>query len=99
MPHYVVELAKSGRAGCKACKQKIAKDTIRLGVECEGDWGTYYRWHHLTCVNMTNVTEDNLSGLELLEAEDQQVVRDRIGQGVARRQQRQLLCGEAVRWR
>ena len=45
----MVEIAASGRAGCKACKLKIAKDTIRMGKRCDGDWGPYYAWYHLNC--------------------------------------------------
>lgn len=29
---FKAEYAKSGRAGCKACKNPIAKDSVRLAV-------------------------------------------------------------------
>ena len=28
---FTVEYAKSNRSGCKACKQNIGKDTLRIG--------------------------------------------------------------------
>lgn len=31
LPYYA-EYAKSGRAGCKGCKENIAKDSLRLAV-------------------------------------------------------------------
>jgi|TARA_B110000211_G_scaffold226737_1_gene280692 hypothetical protein len=29
-PKFVIELAKSGRAACKVCKEKLAKGAIRM---------------------------------------------------------------------
>jgi poly [ADP-ribose] polymerase len=49
----VIEVAKSGRAQCRACKKPIAKDELRLGVEVANQFGEEgaqsYLWHHLTC--------------------------------------------------
>jgi poly [ADP-ribose] polymerase len=49
---HTVEIAKSGRAGCRSCRKPIAKGELRFGEEtvnafAEGD--TTYRWHHLAC--------------------------------------------------
>ena len=33
---YSVEPAKSNRAACKVCKQKIDKDALRIGTETMG---------------------------------------------------------------
>lgn len=49
----VIEVAKSGRAACRTCKEKIAKDELRLGEAVpnafsDGDEPSY-RWHHLRC--------------------------------------------------
>jgi hypothetical protein len=49
----VIEVAKSGRAACRTCKEKIAKDELRLGEAVpnafsDGDEPSY-RWHHLKC--------------------------------------------------
>ncbi len=50
-----IEVAKSGRAQCRACKKPIAKGELRFGVENAKQFGeddasaTSYLWHHLTC--------------------------------------------------
>ncbi len=49
----VIEVAKSGRAACRTCKEKIAKDELRLGEAVpnafsDGDEPSF-RWHHLRC--------------------------------------------------
>ena len=48
---HTIEVAKTGRAGCRACKQKIEKDTLRFGEEVMNAFaeGTAYNWFHLTC--------------------------------------------------
>lgn len=51
---YSIENAKSGRAICKGCEQKILKDEIRVSKkEYESDIarriGGADQWHHLTC--------------------------------------------------
>jgi SWI/SNF-related matrix-associated actin-dependent regulator of chromatin subfamily A3 len=71
-----VEYAVSGRAGCKACGQKIAAQDVRVGEEREGDWGTFMAWKHLHCAYRRGVRSAQPSGLSRLSAEDQQLVRD-----------------------
>lgn len=46
----MIEKAKSGRAKCRTCREKIAKDELRFGqVDLAfGDDGSF-RWHHLRC--------------------------------------------------
>ena len=49
-----VEPAKSGRAKCRACKEKIAKDALRIGVKVidpASDLETM-KWYHLECVEL-----------------------------------------------
>lgn len=46
---WKVEPAKSSRAICKTCNQKIDKDTLRLGEPTFFDEHVTYRWHHLSC--------------------------------------------------
>lgn len=50
---HVIEVAKSGRAGCRTCRKPIAKGELRFGeegVNAFGDAGdSTYRWHHLVC--------------------------------------------------
>src|ERR1019366_3794623 len=48
-----IEVAKSGRASCRGCGDKIAKDLHRFGEEVANnfseDGGTTFRWWHLSC--------------------------------------------------
>ncbi len=51
MPH-VIEEAKSGRATCRTCRQKIDKGALRFGEETPNQFdagGTSHMWHHLLC--------------------------------------------------
>lgn len=78
-PSYIVELAKSGRAECKKCGDKIDNKTIRIGVILEGDWGLFTRWQHLSCtVFHASLTSCNaIDGLQDLSREDQIAVENR----------------------
>lgn len=50
---HTIEIAKSGRAGCRSCKSPIAKGELRFGEETANQFGepgdTSYRWHHIKC--------------------------------------------------
>jgi poly [ADP-ribose] polymerase 1 len=50
---HTIEVAKSGRAGCRTCKNPIAKGELRFGEETANAFGEpgdmSYRWHHLKC--------------------------------------------------
>ncbi|KAF5303926.1 hypothetical protein FQA39_LY01711 [Lamprigera yunnana] len=51
---FVIEYAKSSRAVCCGCQQKIMKEEVRVSKkDFESDVGKRYggqdRWHHLTC--------------------------------------------------
>jgi DNA ligase-1 len=52
MPNLIEE-AKSGRAACRTCRQKIDKGQLRFGEETpnafSSDGGSSYFWHHLMC--------------------------------------------------
>jgi Poly(ADP-ribose) polymerase and DNA-Ligase Zn-finger region len=45
---FMIESAKSGRAACRSCKEKIAKGELRFGESNQMFEGSY-RWHHLKC--------------------------------------------------
>ena len=50
---HMIEVAKSGRAGCRTCRNPIAKGELRFGEETPNAFGDpgdmSYRWHHLKC--------------------------------------------------
>jgi Poly(ADP-ribose) polymerase and DNA-Ligase Zn-finger region len=45
----VIEKAKSGRAKCRKCRESIAKDAFRFGLEVAGEFGDAVQWYHLNC--------------------------------------------------
>src|SRR5690349_15597126 len=47
----LIEVAKSGRARCRGCRQNIAKDELRYGEEAANQFGdgTAMQWLHLMC--------------------------------------------------
>lgn len=49
LPPHRLEGARSSRSSCKACRKKIEKGALRLGVLIEGPFGTGYLWFHLKC--------------------------------------------------
>ncbi len=50
---HTVEVAKSGRATCRGCRNKIEKGVVRFGEEVPNmfseEGGTTFRWWHLEC--------------------------------------------------
>ena len=50
---YIAQVAPSGRAGCRTCGEKIAKDAVRLGTPMKwrggGQFGYINKWAHVTC--------------------------------------------------
>ena len=49
LPAHRIEPARSSRSRCRSCRKAIQKDTLRLGIQLEGPYGTGYLWHHLNC--------------------------------------------------
>jgi hypothetical protein len=74
---WKVELAKSSRAACKTCKQKIEKETIRVGEPSYYQDHLSYKWHHLDC--MKNFNENNkLDGIEDLPEKEKELVTSKL---------------------
>jgi poly [ADP-ribose] polymerase len=48
---HTIEVAKSGRAACRTCKESIAKGELRFGEEVQNQFsdGPSLQWHHLKC--------------------------------------------------
>lgn len=79
---YVAEYAKSSRASCKLCKDKIEKDVLRLGAMVQSAFhdGKQAQWYHEKCFfqKLRPTTEGDIAHFEGLRYEDQQKVRDKI---------------------
>lgn len=84
IPGYIVELAKSGRADCNKCGQRIANKEVRVGVILEGEWGLLTRWQHLNCTvfHKSINAASKLDGFNVLSQEDQAKVSTRFEQSL-----------------
>lgn len=49
---FAVDRSKTGRSGCKKCKQKIESGVLRLGKIVPSPFGSglMKSWHHLHCM-------------------------------------------------
>ena len=49
---WYADRAKTGRAGCKKCKQKIDQGTLRMAKTGANPFGSgvVKNWHHLDCM-------------------------------------------------
>ncbi len=69
---HTIEVAKSGRAGCRTCRNPIAKGELRFGEESANAFGEpgdmSYRWHHLKCA-ATKLPDELKSALATFEGE------------------------------
>ena len=54
------------------CGMKIERGAVRVGVEADGDWGPYTRWHHAECFNFRSRQPSSLPGYNALCPEDRQ---------------------------
>ena len=52
MATYSVEFSKSSRASCKKCKNKIEKDSLRIGTHTMMDDISMTSWIHLNCFKL-----------------------------------------------
>ncbi|XP_057858020.2 poly [ADP-ribose] polymerase 1 [Cryptomeria japonica] len=80
---YVIDNAKSSRATCKKCNEKIAKGEVRIAIMSEPE-NTKFRgkvpgWHHAKCfLEMCIWTDpmDKMPGWDSLTAEDKEAVQN-----------------------
>jgi hypothetical protein len=80
MPEYIIEVAKSGRAECKKCNSKIAKDEVRVGVQIQGSRWLTTNWQHLQCTVFPSCVQvaEALNGFCSLPARKQSLVQERV---------------------
>ncbi|XP_045493688.1 poly [ADP-ribose] polymerase-like [Colias croceus] len=80
---YQVEYAKSGRASCKACKQKIDQGALRIAIMVQSAFhdGKQPNWHHEECFFKkkcpTSIAE--ISNFNKLTHNDQKKIKEQIG--------------------
>jgi DNA ligase 3 len=86
---FAADRAKTGRAGCKKCKQKIESGALRIArVQPNpfgGDGGTMKAWHHVACffaaqakarasTKKMEQPDEDVQGWDALSEEDQQEI-------------------------
>ncbi|KAK8406811.1 hypothetical protein O3P69_007397 [Scylla paramamosain] len=86
---YTIEYAKSGRATCRGCENKILKDEVRISKKDYDDerarmYGPVDRWHHVDCF-IKKRTElefydsgEALPGFFTLSADDKKMVKEKL---------------------
>eukprot|EP00285_Hemiselmis_virescens_P012158 CAMPEP_0173401730 /NCGR_PEP_ID=MMETSP1356-20130122/51793_1 /TAXON_ID=77927 ORGANISM="Hemiselmis virescens, Strain PCC157" /NCGR_SAMPLE_ID=MMETSP1356 /ASSEMBLY_ACC=CAM_ASM_000847 /LENGTH=108 /DNA_ID=CAMNT_0014361939 /DNA_START=26 /DNA_END=348 /DNA_ORIENTATION=+ len=86
---FIVEYAKTGRASCKRCKNKIDKDVLRLGkyVQSPHFDGWVPNWFHVDCYfGSTKAMPDpeDIAGMADVRFDDSQKIKGFIrGTGTA----------------
>lgn len=86
---YGVENAKSSRAVCRGCEQKILKDQARIfkkvfDTEVGMKYGGQSLWHHVECFAQLRgelgwfESGENLPGFKSLNAEDKNAVKNAL---------------------
>ncbi|XP_059048332.1 poly [ADP-ribose] polymerase [Achroia grisella] len=80
---YQVEYAKSGRASCKGCKQKIDQGVLRIArmVQSAFHDGKQPNWYHEDCffTKQRPTSVDEISNFNKLKSVDQKKLQSRIG--------------------
>nr|XP_057943444.1 DNA ligase 3 [Doryrhamphus excisus] len=95
---FLVEYAKRGTAGCKKCKDKIAKGIVRIGKIVPNPFsesaGEMKEWYHVKCMfeklerarATTKKIEDitDLEGWEELQDEDKELINKHVSDLMAK---------------
>ncbi|KAM9846666.1 DNA ligase 3 [Aulostomus maculatus] len=95
---FLVEYAKRGTAGCKKCKDKIAKGIVRIGKIVPNPFsesaGEMKEWYHVKCIfeklerarATTKKIEDitDLEGWEELQDEDKELINKHVSDLMAK---------------
>lgn len=79
---FLAEYAKTGRAGCKACKEKIAQDELRIAKVVQSPFhdGFMTNWFHDQCFfnKAKPTTTGDIENFDNLRWDDQQKIREKI---------------------
>ncbi|CAM9136543.1 unnamed protein product [Ectocarpus fasciculatus] len=75
---YVCEIAKTGRAMCRRCDEKITKGALKIGVVTEGSWGPSTQWHHLMCTVFKVTTPEEVEGYGDLDDAAQTLLEQKV---------------------
>ncbi|XP_004083528.1 poly [ADP-ribose] polymerase 1 [Oryzias latipes] len=82
---FRAEYAKSGQASCKKCKEKIAKDSLRMAIVVQSPMfdGKVPHWHHFSCFWQRASVQStaDVGGFSDLRWADQEAVKKAIESG------------------
>ncbi|KAJ4462925.1 putative poly polymerase and DNA-ligase zn-finger region family protein [Paratrimastix pyriformis] len=87
---YSVELAKSGRAKCRRCKEPIAKDVPRIGQSHEMDEHVSTAWYHIDCAPVPRDQEKRddpsfMEGFADMDEKIQEQIRTHYKEGLKKK--------------
>ncbi|NPD88802.1 MAG: hypothetical protein HGN29_08750 [Asgard group archaeon] len=75
---WKVEYAKSSRATCKKCNNKIEKNTLRIGEPSYYQEHLSFKWFHEDCVDLSKFDETKLSGLVEIKPHDRRRIEKKL---------------------
>lgn len=75
---WKVEYAKSSRAKCRTCSEKIEKGDLRIGEPSFYDGHVSYRWHHKHCI--LDLKGKLIDGIENLDEKEKTVILNLQGE-------------------
>uniref|UniRef100_A0A3B3BP24 PARP-type domain-containing protein n=1 Tax=Oryzias melastigma TaxID=30732 RepID=A0A3B3BP24_ORYME len=82
---FRAEYAKSGQASCKKCKEKIAKESLRMAIVVQSPMfdGKVPHWHHFSCFWQRASVQStaDVGGFSDLRWADQEAVKKAIESG------------------
>nr|XP_053644979.1 poly [ADP-ribose] polymerase 1-like [Cherax quadricarinatus] len=89
MLDFLAEYAKSGRAKCRGCEDKILKDEVRISKkefdsESAKMYGPVDQWHHVDCFIKKRAeleffeSADMLPGFNTLSADDKKMLKEKL---------------------
>ena len=76
---WKIEYAKSSRAKCRKCGDKIEKGEVRIGKPTYFQDNLTYHWHHEKCVFMASLDSNEVTGLDELEEYDRKRIETNLG--------------------
>ncbi|KAJ0180031.1 hypothetical protein K1T71_004622 [Dendrolimus kikuchii] len=79
---YQAEYAKTGRASCKGCKQKIDQGSLRIAIMVQSAFfdGKQPNWHHMQCFfkKQHPASSNDIDNFNKLTFDDQKKIKEEI---------------------
>lgn len=75
---HKIEYAKSSRATCRKCGEKIMKGELRIGKPHYFQEHLTYHWYHENCYYLKQLLPEDFDGLDNLEEEDKKRILSKL---------------------